>query len=84
MLDELKELILQVSHLIPVIWFHCEGCFKVFSRVIKYTYLDYLKVVPWFVFAIYGLLVLMVYWAESYSDSCQTCKMEHFEKLVNN
>ena len=84
MLHELKELILQVSHLIPFIWFRCEVYFKVLSRVIKYTYLDCLKVVSWFVFAIYGLLVLMVYWAEAYSDSCQTCKMEHFEKLVNN
>ena len=37
-----------------------------------------------FVFAIYGLFVYMVYWAEEHSDSCQASKMELFAKLVKN
>ena len=62
MLDQLEELALQVSHLIPFIWFGCEGCFKGFP-VIKYTYLACLKVALWFVFAIcfYGLLGSAIY-----------------------
>ena len=59
MLDGIKELSLQVSYLIPFIWFRCKGCFKGFS-VIKYTYVACLKVALWFVSALsdffYGLL----------------------------
>ena len=70
-----------VIHLIPFIWFPCEGFFKG-SPVIKYTYLAYLKVVLWFVFTTYGLFVFMFYWVQVYSDSCQTSKMELSAKLV--
>ena len=43
MLDEMEELTLQVSHLIPFIWSRCKGCFKGFP-VIKNTYVSSLKV----------------------------------------
>ena len=76
----LEELALQVDHLIPLFWFHCEGYFKG-SPVIKYTYLA-CQVVLCFAFAIYGSFVFIVYW-EVYSDSCQTSKIELFGKLVN-
>ena len=39
----MEELTLQVSHLIPFIWFRCKGCFKDFP-VIKYTYVVCFKV----------------------------------------
>ena len=75
-------LVLQVSYLIPFIWVCFESYFKG-SAVIKYTYLACLKVVLWFLFAICGLFVFMVHWAEKYSDSCQTYKMELSAKLVH-
>ena len=83
MLDELQELVLQVSNLIPFILFRCEGYFKG-SPVLTYTYLVCLKVVLWFALAIYDLFAFMVYWVEAYSDSCQTSKMELFATLINN
>ena len=70
MLDELEELALQVSDLIPFTWFRCEGYFKGF--------------VLWFVFAIDDLFAFLVYWAEAYSNYCQTSKMEPFAKVVMN
>ena len=51
--------------------------------MIKCTYLSCLKVVLWFVFAIFGLLLLMVYWADAYTDSCQTSEIELFLKIVS-
>ena len=39
---------------------------------------------PWFVLAIYDLFVFMAYWAEAYSNSCQTSNMLLFAKIVNN
>ena len=59
MVDDMEELALQVSHLIPFIWFRCKGCFKGFS-VIKYSYVAYLKPAIRFVFAIYALFIFMV------------------------
>ena len=50
------ELTLQVSYLILFIWFRCKACFKGFP-VIKYIYLACLKVVIWFAFALYRLIV---------------------------
>ena len=75
-------LVLQVSYLILFIWVCFESYFKG-SAVIKYTYLACLKVVLWFLFAICDLFVFMVHWAEKYSDSCQTSKMELSAKLVH-
>ena len=75
MLDELEELALHASHLILVMWIRCEGYFKG-SSMIKYTYLACQKDGLWLVFAIYGLFVFMVYWAEAYSHSCQISKIE--------
>ena len=49
MLDGMEELTLEVSHLIPFIWFRCKGCFKDFP-VIEYTYVACFKVAMWFVF----------------------------------
>ena len=83
MLYELQELASQVRRLFPFIWLRCEGYFKG-SPLIKNIYLAYLKVVLWYVFAIYGLFAFMVYWAEEYSRSRQTSKMELFAKLFNN
>ena len=60
MLDGMEELTLEVSHLIPFIWFRCKGCFKDFP-VIEYTYVACFKVAMWFVFALCGLMVFMVY-----------------------
>ena len=56
-------------------WFRCEGCFKG-SPVIKYTYLSCLIVLVWFVFAMYGLFILMVNWKEAYSEPCTTSEMD--------
>ena len=56
----MEELILEVSHLIPIIWFRCKGCFKDFA-VIEYTNAACFKVTMWFVFALCGLMVFMVY-----------------------
>ena len=44
----MEELALQVSHLIPFIWFRCEGYFNG-SAVMKYSYIPCFKVVLWFV-----------------------------------
>ena len=66
-----------------VIWFRFEGYFKGFPGI-KYTYLACLKLIMWFIAAMYGLFVFMVYWAEVYSNSWQTPKMEPFPELVNN
>ena len=57
----------ELSYLIPFIWFRCKGYFKDFP-VIKYTYVACFKVAMWFVFALYGLIVFMVYWATMYSE----------------
>ena len=60
MLDVMEELTLEVSHLIPFIWFRCKGCFKDFL-VIEYTYVACSKVAIRFVFALCALIVFMVY-----------------------
>ena len=65
MLDDVEELPMQVSYLIPFISFRCKGCFKCFP-VIKYTYVPCLQVVMLFVFALCSLIVFMVYWAIVY------------------
>ena len=75
----MEELTLEVSHLIPFIWFRCKGCFKDFP-VIEYTYVACFKVALWFVFALCGLIVFMVYWATTYSEPFQTSKMEYLWK----
>ena len=56
MLDGMEELTLQVSYLIPFIWFRSKGCLKGFP-VIKYTYVGCLKVAMWFVSALHDLIV---------------------------
>ena len=68
MLDDIEELALQISHLIPFIWFRC---FKG-----KYTNVACLKATKWFVFALYGLIVFIVCWTEA-------SNMELFAKIVN-
>ena len=50
--------------------------------MIKYTYVACLIVVMWFIFAVYGLIVFMVYWTVAYSEPCQTSKKEFFVKIV--
>ena len=50
--------------------------------VIKYTYVACFKVVLWFVFAVCGWIVFMVYWAIMYSETFQKPKMEFFVKIV--
>ena len=77
----MEELILEVSHLIPFIWFRCKGCFKDFA-VIEYTNAACFKVTMWFVFALCGLMVFMVYQATAYSETFQTFKMEFFKKII--
>ena len=47
----MEEPTLQLSYLIPFIWFRCKGCFKGFP-VTKYTYVAYLKVTVWFVLSL--------------------------------
>ena len=56
----MEELTLQVSYLIPFIWFRYKGCFEDFS-VIKYTYVSCLKVAMLCVFVLCGLIVFMVH-----------------------
>ena len=56
----MEELTLEVSHLISFIWFRCKGCSKDFP-VSEYTYVACFKVAMWFVFALCGLMVFMVY-----------------------
>ena len=75
MLNELEELALQVSHLIPLIWFRCEGYFKG-SSVIKYTYLvcPVVCLSHIWITCFYGLLGGGVF----------RFKMELFAKLINN
>ena len=61
----MEVLALQVIHLIPFI----DSVMMVVSKGlpgIKYTYSGFLKVLLWFVFAIYGLLIFMVNWKEVY------------------
>ena len=53
--------------MIPFIWFRCKACFKDFP-VIEYTYVACFKVSMSFVIALCGLIVFMVYWAETYSE----------------
>ena len=50
--------------------------------MIKYTYVACFKVAMWFVFALCGLIVFMVYWATTYSEPFQTSKMQFFVKIV--
>ena len=57
------------SYLIPF-----KSCFKDFP-VIKYTYVPFLKVAMFYVFALCILIVFMVQWAISYSEPCQVSKM---------
>ena len=56
----MEELTLQVSHLIPFIWFRFKGCLKDFPRI-EYTYVACFKVAMWFVVALCGFMVFMVY-----------------------
>ena len=63
----MEELTLQVSYLIPV-----KSCLRGFPAI-KYTSVPYLKVVMLCVFALGGLIVLMVHWTIAYSE--QSCKM---------
>ena len=67
--------------MILFIWFRCKGCFKDFP-VIEYTYVVCFKVSLWFVLALCGLIIFMVYWATVYSEPFQTSKMEFFVKIV--
>ena len=56
---------------------------SVVSRVhqaLNTTYLACLKVLMWFVFAIYGLFIFMVNWKEVYSEPCKTSEVELFAK----
>ena len=48
----------------------------------NYIYVPFLKVAIWFVFALCGLIVFMVYWAIVYSEPYQTAKMELFAKIA--
>ena len=50
--------------------------------MIKDTYVAWLIVVMWFIFAVYGLIIFMVYWTVVYSEPCQTSKMALFVKMV--
>ena len=50
--------------------------------MIKYIYVACFKVVIWFVFDLYGLIVFMVYCEITYSEPCQTFKMELLVKIV--
>ena len=74
MLDDMEELTLQVSYLIPFIRFCCKVRFKSFP-VIKFTYGACLKIAMWFVFASSGLIVFMDSYAIAYSEPFQTSKM---------
>ena len=49
---------------------------------LNYIYVPFLKVAIWFVFALCGLIVFMVYWAIVYSEPYQTAKMELFAKIA--
>ena len=51
--------------------------------MIKYSYVAYVKAATRFIFTIYGLFIFIVYWAEPYSEPCQTSKVELFAKIVN-
>ena len=82
MLDELEKLALQVSYLIPFIWFCCEGYFKG-SPLIKYTYFACLKVVLWFVLAIYGLFLFHRI-QRRVLTFVKRLRWSFFPKLVNN
>ena len=50
--------------------------------MIKYTDVASLIVVIWFVFAVYGLIVFMVYWTIASSEPCQTYEMDIFVKTA--
>ena len=76
----MEEQTLQVSNLIPLIWYRCKGCFKDFPAI-KYAYVACFKTM-WFVFALRCLIVFMVYWTATYSELFQTFKMEIFVKIV--
>ena len=53
------------------------------ASFVKYTYVALLKAAIRCVFAIYGLFIFMVYWAEAYSEPCQISKMILFAKIVS-
>ena len=72
----IEERTLQVNYLIPF-----KSCYKGFP-VIKYTYVPCLKVTMLCVFAFCYLIVLKFFWAITYSEPCQTSKMELFAKIV--
>ena len=59
MLDGIEELTLQVSYLIPFIWFYWKRYFKSFP-VTKYTFLVWLKFAMWFVYVLDVLIVFVV------------------------
>ena len=50
--------------------------------MIKDTYVACLIVVMWFIFAVYGLIIFMVYWTAVYSEPCLTSKMALFVNIV--
>ena len=56
---------------------------KLQKNIFWYNYVACLEVAMWLVFALYGLIVFMVYWTEAYSEAFQTSKMELFAKIVN-
>ena len=58
-----------------------KGCFKDFP-VTEYTYVACFKVAMWLVFALCSLIVFMIYWATTYSETFETSKMGFFMKIV--
>ena len=50
--------------------------------MIKYTYVPCFIVAMLCVFALYGLIVFMVYWTIAYSEPCQISKMKLFVKTI--
>ena len=64
------------SYLIPF-----NSCFKGFP-VIKYTYVPCLKITKLCVIDLCGLIVFIGHLAITYSEPCQTSKMELFAKIV--
>ena len=69
-LDEVEMLAFQVSHL--------RSLCVLFHGFTYYTYLACLKVLMWFVFAIYGLFIFMVNWEEVYSKQ----KVNSWKRLI--
>ena len=60
-------------HLIPLI--------RSFDSL-QYIYVACLKLGMWFVFALCGLIVFIIYWVIAHSEPFQTSTMELFGKIV--